>query len=415
MPGLRIQFLEIACCLYAGIGSAIAFFVQTWCTFQKRSPLLCNFSSFMYSSCDYRCRLYFYMKQYILEGVALFTRATLVHGLSPRVFVVYRQGIAALTMAPIAFFSRRKNSCNSSLGLKSFAWLFAASLIGVTANQNAYFEGLYLSSSTVASAMTNLMPAVTFVMAFFAGWEKVNIRSLRGIAKILGTIFCVSGAIAMALLKGPKLLNAEFVPVKSLIFSPGADNWLLGCLLLFASSWFWSFWLILQVPISKSCPDHSYSSAWMCFLASVESATVALFTEKSADAWTLRSFEELACCLYTGIGLAASFFVQAWCISKRGPLFCAMFNPLCTVTVTAIAGLFLHEEIYIGSLFGACAVIIGLYMVLWGKAKDIEDKKEEAGPKLQDDQTRTVQVIVEEALDKKSCKIDLEEPLISSK
>lgn len=51
----------------------------------------------------------------------------------------------------------------------------------------------------------------------------------------------------MALLKGPKLLNAEFLPSKSVLFIPGIDNWLLGCLLLLGSSFFWSLWMILQV------------------------------------------------------------------------------------------------------------------------------------------------------------------------
>lgn len=76
--------------------------------------------------------------------------------------------------------------------------------------------------------------------------EKVDIQSLRSIAKIIGTIFCVGGAISMALLKGPKLLNTEFLPPK-LGFVSGRDNWLLGCLSLFGSSCFWSFWVILQV------------------------------------------------------------------------------------------------------------------------------------------------------------------------
>lgn len=39
----------------------------------------------------------------------------------------------------------------------------------VTGNQNAYFEGLFLSSSTIATAMTNLIPAITFVMAATVG------------------------------------------------------------------------------------------------------------------------------------------------------------------------------------------------------------------------------------------------------
>ncbi|KAH9654160.1 WAT1-related protein [Citrus sinensis] len=353
--------------------------------------------------------------QFLYAGVALFTRVALVQGLSPRVFVVYRQGTAALIMAPIVYISTRKSSYRLSLGLRTFGWLFVASLIGVTANQNAYFEGLYLSSSTVASAMTNLMPAVTFVMAFIAGWEKVHNRSLRSIAKILGTIFCVGGAITMALLKGPKLVNEEFTPPKSLIFSSGADNWLLGCFLLFGSSWFWSFWMILQVPISSSIPNHLYSSAWMCFLASLESATVALLVEKNLEAWTLNSFLELACCLYSGIALAISFFLQAWCISERGPLFCAMFNPLCTVIVTVLAGLFLDEEIFMGSLIGAFAVIIGLYVVLWGKAEDLEEIEHKTDTKLQNDQTRTVQVVIEEPSVKKSYKNNLEEPLLSDK
>lgn len=39
-------------------------------------------------------------------GVPL-TRAALVRGMSPWVYVVYRSGIAALVMAPMAYFSRR--------------------------------------------------------------------------------------------------------------------------------------------------------------------------------------------------------------------------------------------------------------------------------------------------------------------
>ncbi|MBA0842328.1 hypothetical protein Goarm_002159 [Gossypium armourianum] len=334
--------------------------------------------------------------QFIYAGVALFTRAALLKGLSPRVFVVYRQGIATLLIAPIAFVSRRKKSSRCTLGLKSFAWILLASLLGVTANQNAYFEGLYLSSSTTASATTNLIPAVTFVMTAILGMEKVNIRSLKTLAKMLGTVICVGGAISMALLKGPKLLNTQLLPTKSL-FSPGGENWLLGCLFLLGSSFFWSLWMVFQVPISESCPDHLYSSTWMCFLATLESAIVALLVEKDVKAWSLNSYIELSCCLYTGFALAVSFFVQAWCIYRRGPLFSSMFNPLCTVIVTAFAAIFQHEETYTGSLVGAFAVIVGLYIVLWGKAKDLEE---------------IVQVIVDESSGK-TYRTDIEEPLLS--
>uniref|UniRef100_A0A2N9EMA0 WAT1-related protein n=1 Tax=Fagus sylvatica TaxID=28930 RepID=A0A2N9EMA0_FAGSY len=118
---------------------------------------------------DYKPAMAMVGLQFIYAGLALFTRAALLQGMSPRVFVVYRQAIATLVMAPIACFTRRRNSGRISLGLRSFSLIFVTSLIGVTANQNAYFEGLYLASSTAASAMTNLIPAITFVIATILG------------------------------------------------------------------------------------------------------------------------------------------------------------------------------------------------------------------------------------------------------
>ncbi|CAL5328417.1 unnamed protein product [Camellia sinensis] len=347
--------------------------------------------------------------------LTLSTTAALLQGMSPSIFVVYRQAIATLAIAPLAYFTRRKTS-RSCLGLKSFSLIFLASLVGVTINQNIYFEGLYLASSSMGSAMGNLVPAITFVIASFIGLEKLNIRSMRSMAKILGAVFCVTGAVSMALLRGPKLLNLEFLPPKSLLGTRG-DDWLLGCLLLFGNSCCWSLWLILQVPVSASYPDHLSLSAWMCFMATLQSVAVAFFLEPNPEAWKLHSYLELGCCLYAGIvGSAVSFFVQAWCISCRGPLFSAMFNPLCTVIVTIFATIFLHEELYVGSLIGGVGVILGLYIVLWGKAKDLQESKVERDSKLENDQTKIVQILVDESEERmSSIKIDLEEPLLSDK
>ena len=66
------------------------------------------------------------------------------------------------------------------------------------------------------------------------------------------------------------------------------------------------------------------------------------------------------------------------------------------------------------SLVGAFGVIIGLYIVLWGKAKDLEEIKQEMDPKLLNNQTKIIQVIKDESSEK-TYKIDLEEPLLSDK
>eukprot|EP00257_Ricinus_communis_P009481 XP_002528209.2 WAT1-related protein At4g30420 [Ricinus communis] len=300
--------------------------------------------------------------QFSFAGATLITRAALVQGMSPRVFVVYRQAIATLIVAPLAYFSR----------------------------VHGY-----------------LVPAITFIMAAIMGIEKINIRSLRSIAKIVGTVLCVTGAISMALLRGTKLLNTSIL---------GGENWLVGCLFLFGSACCWSFWLILQVPVTSSYPDHLSLSAWMCFLATIQSAVATIFLERDLNQWKLHSYLELICCLFAGIvSSGLSFFLQAWCISQRGPLFTAMFNPLGTVIVTVCAAMFLHEEIYMGSLIGAVGVIIGLYVVLWSKAKDVVRNEEDKDPKLKTDQMHISNILIDESMEEGKCRADLQEPLLPDK
>ncbi|KAI3524254.1 hypothetical protein L1887_02907 [Cichorium endivia] len=335
--------------------------------------------------------------QFTYAVLSVSARASLLQGLSPRVFVLYRQAFGTLFIAPVAYFFRNKTK-SSSMGWKSFSLIFLAALIGVTGNQMIQYEGMYLASSSAASALANLIPAITFVAASIVGFEPIDIRSFRTIAKILGTIVCVTGAVAMALIKGPKLLNSQLPSSNSLLLkSTGGDNlWLVGCLCLFLGCCCWSFWLIIQVPVTRNYPDHLSLSAWMCFIGTVQCAVVTLFTDPHLEAWKISSYFQLGTCLYAGIvGSGISIFAQAWVIERRGPVFSAMFNPLNTIIVTIFASIFLQEQIYVGSVIGAFGIIIGLYVVLWGKAKDIEMLKEAHWKKMisENDQIKIVNVL----------------------
>ena len=44
--------------------------------------------------------------QFVYSGMALMSKAAIAKGMNPYVFVVYRQGLATLTLAPFAFFDR---------------------------------------------------------------------------------------------------------------------------------------------------------------------------------------------------------------------------------------------------------------------------------------------------------------------
>ncbi|XP_076909783.1 WAT1-related protein At4g30420-like isoform X1 [Bidens hawaiensis] len=304
--------------------------------------------------------------QFTYGAVSITTRASLLEGMNPRVFVFYRQAFATLVMAPVAYFSSRSKTTRCSIGWKSFWLIFLASLIGITISQMVFLEGLYLASSSVGSAIFNLVPAITFVAASIIGYEHVNIRSLRTIAKIFGTVVCVTSAAAIALIKGPKLLNTHLPSSNSLLLNSSEfDNiWLLGCLCLFASSCCWSFWLIIQVPVTKSFPDHLSLSAWMCFMATVQSGAFLLITDPHLDAWKITSYFQFGSVLYAAIvGSGISIILQSWIIQKCGPVFSAMFNPLNTVVVTIFASIFLKEQIYVGRQVNL--INIKLNFIIW--------------------------------------------------
>ncbi|KAL5205377.1 hypothetical protein ABZP36_033586 [Zizania latifolia] len=309
--------------------------------------------------------------QCIYAAMALWAKAVFTRGMSTMVFVVYRQAIASAFLVPVAIVANRRKMKEMRLGMTGFSMIFVASLFGATVNQYLYYQGLHLGSSSMATAMTNLIPAITFVMAASVGLESVDVKKPRSLAKIFGTVVCVGGAMAMAFFKGPKLLNSSLVGLNFLLRSSASREWVMGALFLICSSCCWSLWLILQVPICKSYVDPLTLSAWMCFLSTLQSALLVAFLLPDVNAWKIHSIFELCCCLFAGaFGSGVTFYLQSWCITVRGPLYSAMFNPLSTVITTAVAAAALHEDLHIGSLFGAMAVVAGLYIVLWGKAGD---------------------------------------------
>ncbi|XP_057820039.2 auxin-induced protein 5NG4-like [Cryptomeria japonica] len=299
----------------------------------------------------------------------IMTRSALTGGMSSYVFAAYRQQVAAITVAPFAFFLERKE--RPPLTLPVFGRIFMLSFIGVLMNQTFYFKGLYLASSTLAGAMENLIPALTFLIAIILGLEKVNMRSIRGEAKLLGTLICVIGALVMTLYKGP--LIEKHWP-RSLHVGGNhfvIEDWQMGCLYLFGSCICWSAWIIMQVSTIKKYPAQLSLSAMLCFFGAVQCTVVASIIDPDLKTWTIGSNIELLSVLFSGIVCSGiAFCVQTWCISKRGPVFVATFTPLLTVIVAAMATIILHEKVHAGSVVGSVLIIGGLYAVLWGKSKD---------------------------------------------
>ncbi|KAH9329299.1 hypothetical protein KI387_001407, partial [Taxus chinensis] len=244
-----------------------------------------------------------------------------------------------------------------------FWQIFLLALGGIAFNEDLYFAGLAKTSSTFASATKNLIPVVTLIMATAFRLDKVDIRSRRGQAKVIGTIICVGGAMIMTLYKGPSLTGTQHHLLK-------LNKWMLGALLLFGSCFLWSAWLIFQTPVLKKYPAQKSLTAMMLLMATVQSTAMASIFEPKASAWNLKWDMELLSIVYSGVLCSAfAIFVQAYCINEKGPVFPVLFNPLATVLVAVLELFILHVKLHVGSLVGVL-IIAGLYIVLWGKAND---------------------------------------------
>ena len=312
--------------------------------------------------------------QFGYAGFHVVSRLALNMGISKLVFPVYRNIIALVLLVPFAYFLEKKD--RPQLTLNFVVQFFFLALCGITANQGFYLLGLDNTSPTFASAIQNSVPAITFAMAAALRIEKVRLDRRDGVAKVVGTLACVAGASVITLYKGPT------------VFGPGADktnmqvswsaamagegkNWTLGCVYLIGHCLSWSGWLVLQAPVLKKYPARLSVTSYTCFFGVIQFIIIAAFMERDADAWAFHSGSEIFTIFYAGfIASGVAFAVQIWCIDRGGPVFVAVYQPVQTLVVAIMASLTLGEKFYLGGIVGAVVIIIGLYLVLWGKKEE---------------------------------------------
>jgi drug/metabolite transporter (DMT)-like permease len=117
-----------------------------------------------------------------------------------------------------------------------------------------YFVGLKSTTPTVACALGNTLPALTFIIAAALKMETVRPGTPAGQAKLVGTVVCVGGSMIMPLYKGP-LLKVWASPVRwrfaeqtsSAAAAAGHSSAVLGDVLIIGSCVAWAVWFVIQV------------------------------------------------------------------------------------------------------------------------------------------------------------------------
>lgn len=288
-------------------------------------------------------------------------------GMTNFTFVFYSNALASLILLPSFFFYR---STRPPLNFSLICGFFLLGVLGCSAQLTGY-TGINYTSASFASAMLNLIPGFTFILAVIFRMEKLDCRSTSTLIKSLGTIVSIAGAFTATLYKGPQiLLNSSYLKPQNYLHFQETD-WVIGGLYLVVDCVAGSLYLIVQASILKKYPVELIVVFFYCFFASILSAMVSLFMDRNLNAWMLQPGTRLFAVLYSGIfGSAFQVSVMFWCIRRKGPLFVAMFHPLGIVIAAALGIIFLGDTFYLGSLVGSIIIVIGFYAVMWGKTKE---------------------------------------------
>ncbi|KAJ0984497.1 hypothetical protein J5N97_002853 [Dioscorea zingiberensis] len=324
-----------------------------------------------------------YMAMILLQigyaGMYIISLASLKHGMNHYVLVVYRNIIAAAVIAPFALWFERRD--RPKMTFRIFLKIAALGLLEPVLDQNFYYMGANATSAGFASAMFNILPAITFIMAIILRMEKVTMKNASSQAKVLGTVVTVAGALLMILYKGPmvKFPWTKGTGHHSTTANQNAGNWLKGTFLLLGSCFCWSGFFILQSNTLETYTAELSLTTLICLFGAMESSVVALVMARGGKPWSIGFDTRLFTAAYSGVVCSGiAYYVQGLVIKERGPVFVTAFNPLCMIITALLGTVILAEVITLGRVIGAVIIVTGLYAVLWGKSKDHSAKAKES-------------------------------------
>ncbi|XP_041010872.1 WAT1-related protein At3g28050-like isoform X1 [Juglans microcarpa x Juglans regia] len=308
------------------------------------------------------------MVEFAQVGLMIVGKVAMSRGMSNLIFIFYSNALASFILLPTSFFFH--GSERPPITFSLLCGFFALGLLGFGIQILGY-AGILYSSPTLGTAMLNLIPAFTFILAVAFRMEKLDWRSSSSLAKSLGALVSITGAFSVTLYKGLPLLMTPSPSEASHQLLLQMSNWVVGGLLLAADSVLASVWLIMQALILKKYPAGLIVVFFYCFFVAIQSAVVSLVLERDLSSWSLQPNTRLIAVLYSGMfGSAFQVGLSAWCMHKTGPVFVAMFKPVGIFISIVVGVILLGDTFYLGSLIGAILIVIGFFSVMWGKAKE---------------------------------------------
>ncbi|GKA62083.1 EamA domain, WAT1-related protein [Tanacetum coccineum] len=281
-------------------------------------------------------------------------KAAMNDGMNSIVYIVYHDVLGTFILLPFFLVHIFRHDGRPPLTIHL---LFRFFILGI------------LGSPTMASAISNLGPANTFLLAVIFRMEKIELKSSSSQAKLLGTIIAITGAMVFTFYQGPKLF--QITDSSNTLLSSKPSNWVFGALILVICGILGSLWSVLHTKTARDYPDQQTIVFFFCLFGTIQSISISPFLEGNPSAWVMPP----------GIGMIAVLFgavystiirttTITWCLEKKGPVYVAMFSPLSIVIAVIMGVTFLGDSLHLGSATGATIVAAGFYTVMWGQAKE---------------------------------------------
>ncbi|XP_020523679.1 WAT1-related protein At1g43650 isoform X1 [Amborella trichopoda] len=260
---------------------------------------------------------------------------------------------------------------------KIICWGFFLGFIQIPICQLLLTASLHFISATFQSITLNTIPFFTFIGATLFGQENLNFFTIYGQAKTRGVLLSFGGATAMVLwTAGPSSYNQNSTSLPSNAGLGSIRNEVIGGVMVICGAIAGASWNLLMGSMKKKYPAVLSLTAMMACFGTIQTASITALFERKPSAWKIGQHWglELLAIAYGGIIITGlSFYVETWCLYKKGPVFKSAFSPLLIVFSFILDTIAQGSLVNLRSLLAAVMVVGGLYMLLWAKAHDNEE------------------------------------------
>jgi drug/metabolite transporter (DMT)-like permease len=126
--------------------------------------------------------IYFWI--FIQQSIASITHIVgqdAARALDPATLLLFRASIAAISLMLVVGFQQRTWNLFRGLSRAEYGRLLALGVLNIVINQFLYLEGLRLTTPANSALLYALTPAIVFVFALRAHWERLNWKKIAGI------------------------------------------------------------------------------------------------------------------------------------------------------------------------------------------------------------------------------------------